>query len=1772
MFERLTPMKISCRASLSFGALSALLFAQSSIAESFYYSDVNGPTDGNWATYLEWSVNASGSGGTLTAAAAGGIYTIVTNTLLLNGGGTYAYIRTPNPSGSNSVTFPGDSLIVGLGTELRFISAASSGVAQGGTSGTSSTASCFYSLPTNNFPGNNGNAGLVLNGGALDPAQGTAARCFVIGGTISNVPGVTSYLFPGGYVPGAGPGGQASVTVALNIAGQLSGGGTLAVLSGTNNLPGVQITGTTNTYAGGWVLQAGWLQGVGDGANDGYNSLGTNSSCSIVVNPFFQVATTAGSGFSASNAVGYWTNTVLDLGAATMNSAGSLTLTNGGQMWLHGQCIFSAVTINGTSLANGYYSFAMLTNAFPGCFTGLPSIFTTFGGGITVRPYSATLPSYAPLITPEPPSSILGFAGHGTNIVSGAVSQTTSSNVTLQWYTVDSTGAIFTQVSNTGDITGATNGTLSFSSLVLGDATNYALVASNSGGASTSTVVSLTVSTSLVISVQPVSEALFTGGTAKFISSATGAGNISYQWYSVDATDTIFTPLANGGTISGVTNTNLTIANLAVGNATNFALLATNNFGAAATSSVVSLTVSVGPSNEVNYYCNTNDTVNPASWTAMTVGWTTNNVSGSATSTGPYFAPGPGGVYNLVWNGVQQNGVNGGASAYSYIRSPQTATNAVFPGDSLVINPGAQFRIKDVAASGTDFQSIPTGAAGVSVLANANPTNVFPGANGFAGLVLNGGVLDGAQGDFNINDVILGTIEAAPGTVSYLFPGGYVPGGGTQDAVLHAITIAGQLSGSGTLAVVSATNNIPGLQMTGLSNNFTGAWILQGGWLQGVGDGANDGYNSLGTNSTCSLTVDPLFEVSTNAGDTGFVSPNAIGLWTNALLDLGPSVMNSAGTLTLTNGGQMWLHGHYIFSAVTIEGTVLTNGTYSFNTLSNDYPANFTGLPTNFISFSGDITVRPYSATLPHFPPLISGPSSEADFVGGTVQFATSVSGLQPLYYQWYTVDSTGLIFAPLVNGGEVSGATNSALTLSGITMNDATNYALIVSNNIGGAATSTVVSLTVYPISPATITLNYDTGGGGGIGLMPAGDDWNTPGFWWDGNEDGGLPALTLAADLPLVPFVVPPGSTLNTIETRNTSGVTFPGKQLVLQGDGNFASANNAANTGVLLYAGGNQNSSANTGEIYISDLVFNGGQFDSGLDGTCILDGAITIGGPNAIFYEDASDAQDTGFQINSLLTGSGNIQIQLDSYYASFQPSFSNDVNLTSSANTYTGTWLVGQGSLLGSGSNSLGTNSIEVGTNGALETMYNIIDPNASLILNGQMFLHQHDIFSNVTVGGLLLPQGAYTAAQLAAYGSAYFPAAWNQLNGSTSNTASGSITVVGTNGNAPSIATPPESKSLYVGATATFFVLSAGQPPLYYQWAAGNTNGTGSYTNLAKATNSTLILTDLSTNESLDYVVIVSNSFGTVISSPATLTVVVPTCTYEADLIDLTGSNLVAYWRFNELTGPSTTAYDYWGGFNGTYGAETENGVPGPQAPAFPGFESNNTCLLPFYDQPNSYVTVPALNLNTNTVTIIAWINPNTAQVNATAIFFCRAGGTVSGMNYNSTGSLGYTWNGLASTYQWNSGLVPPVGQWSMAAMSVTSSNTTIYLINASGFQSAVNPIANAAQSFGGVSLIGDDSYDANTGTRTFNGYIDEVSVFNTALSLSQITALYNQATEVTLRYTFSAGSLQLTWPQGTLLQTTNLLSPWVTNSIATSPWPITPSNSQMYFKVLVGP
>ena len=85
----------------------------------------------------------------------------------------------------------------------------------------------------------------------------------------------------------------------------------------------------------------------------------------------------------------------------------------------------------------------------------------------------------------------------------------------------------------------------------------------------------------------------------------------------------------------------------------------------------------------------------------------------------------------------------------------------------------------------------------------------------------------------------------------------------------------------------------------------------------------------------------------------------------------------------------------------------------------------------------------------------------------------------------------------------------------------------------------------------------------------------------------------------------------------------------------------------------------------------------------------------------------------------------------------------------------------------------------------------------------------------------------------------------------------------------PVILAQPTDQTIVVGGTATFTVVADGTPPLGYQW---NFNGT----NIVGATNAPLTLTNVQFSQAGSYAVLVTNLFGSVLSSNAVLTVNLP--------------------------------------------------------------------------------------------------------------------------------------------------------------------------------------------------------------------------------------------------------------------------------------------------------
>lgn len=380
--------------------------------------------------------------------------------------------------------------------------------------------------------------------------------------------------------------------------------------------------------------------------------------------------------------------------------------------------------------------------------------------------------------------------------------------------------------------------------------------------------------------------------------------------------------------------------------------------------------------------------------------------------TGTAVAPVSGNTYETVSNGISI----GNGLGNTRIRCPQATGVQTFPGDSLALDTNTELRLKN-------------NGGGTSGNTSALNSLDFPGVAGNPGLVLNGGLING--GDDGVYP-ITGRIQVQ--SQSYISHGANGGGGGLSPN--RAINFAGVLSGSGNIVILNAGTTLP-QQVTGNSNTFSGQWVIQCGWLLG------SAINSLGTNG---ITVDPLYN--------GYLSvmPNVTSPAGPAWLEPGYD-LNSAGVLTLTNGGIFVLHQNCIFSSIKIEGVSLSPGTHYFAELAANFPANFPA------SGSGSLTVQPYGAPPAFAPSIASQPASFTLFAGSPTQLVASVSGTAPLSFQWQK--GTNSIFVNTTDAGDVSGSHTSALLFSGLTLADAADYRLLATNT-QGAVTSQVATATV--------------------------------------------------------------------------------------------------------------------------------------------------------------------------------------------------------------------------------------------------------------------------------------------------------------------------------------------------------------------------------------------------------------------------------------------------------------------------------------------------------------------------------------------------------------------------------------------------------------------------------------------------------------------------------------------------------------------------------------
>ena len=477
-----------------------------------------------------------------------------------------------------------------------------------------------------------------------------------------------------------------------------------------------------------------------------------------------------------------------------------------------------------------------------------------------------------------------------------------------------------------------------------------------------------------VIAVQPQSQTVARGAAVTFRVAASGSLPFSYQWR------------FNGGNIPGETSSSYMISDVQTGDAGNYSVVVSNQFGSA-TSSNATLTLNVPPS----------ITAQPSSQSVLAGANVTFSVT--AAGTAPLY-------YQWRFAGVDI----AAATASSYTR------NNVQPADA-----GTYSVV--VSNSAGSVSSAP------AVLAlNYTLTTIVSGSGA---IYKNPDQASYASGT-------VATLVAAP-VLGWSFSSW--SGGASGAANPLAVTLANSLTITG-----SFTSTVSDIIVDNPQATTMGTW---------VSSTATDEYGSSyeyasATNGSANATATFTPNIVTAGNYDVYVWYPTLG--SSRRSSAVPYLVSCTGGSTNVivsqqSGAGAW---HLIASA-----EYFTAGTSGFVRLSNNTGESSTR------RVAADAVRWVYSANQSSPPVILAQPQSQTADVGSTAVFAASAAGTDPLSYQWR------------FNGTTITGATDSAYTLSKVQSGDAGAYSVVVSNTASSLTSSNAV-LTVN-VPPAIATQPQD-------------------------------------------------------------------------------------------------------------------------------------------------------------------------------------------------------------------------------------------------------------------------------------------------------------------------------------------------------------------------------------------------------------------------------------------------------------------------------------------------------------------------------------------------------------------------------------------------------------------------------------------------------------------------------------------------------------------------
>jgi hypothetical protein len=332
----------------------------------------------------------------------------------------------------------------------------------------------------------------------------------------------------------------------------------------------------------------------------------------------------------------------------------------------------------------------------------------------------------------------------------------------------------------------------------------------------------------------------------------------------------------------------------------------------------------------------------------------------------------------------------------------------------------------------------------------------------------------------------------------------------------------------------------------------------------------------------------------------------------------------------------------------------------------------------------------------------------------------------------------------------------------------------------------------------------------------------------------------------------------------------------------------------------------------------------------------------------------------------------------------------------------------------------------------------------------------------------------------------------------TATSASANITVNGEI--APNVVQGPANVTVYQGGTIGLSAIVDGGGNIQYQWTQ---NGNA----ISGATRSSFTIASAVATNAGAYRLVATNSSGTTIIGPATVTVIVPVAgSYEASV---TGAAPEAWWRLNDSAGPIMK--DSMGRHPGYYTNGVTLGVSGLPfggGATAASFDGENTAAA------QTYAAVPYTPiLNSEIFTVEAWVQTadQTTEMAVFSSWDSRSGGPYKGKGYHIQRTSGDVfWGGIGLNDQYAYYFITMganiQNKWTQVAMSFGASGLNFYqdgALSAGGFGDFVRNTSSPFLIGYGIPFIFDWAW---------NGKIADVSYYTTALTAAQINAQYQAA------------------------------------------------------------